>query len=429
MSFIRSFSITFASKAFSLILLLICRILTARLLGPSDLGVYGSALNLATILSRWGSMGTVPATQLIISQNPLSKNQILTFILLASWVLGIANILIIYAFQEIIMTWQFPGSLAAFKLFKKLYLFLPVILLSMMLPIYLLGLSQYRNYALTQIIPLCVQVSIILSASEMSENNRIVVVAQLASWLTTVLISIVLIGFRNFHFEFSRSLFIKFTHLSIAMWPLIIIQFGLSRFAILIGSHSLSAVELGQYFLASNLSEAYFFIHASLAPIILNQSGADKPHINFLVRSLRFGNLLLIISLTITILIGRQPFLYFFGDDYAGSWKLFLLLIPNVLFHGMVSVFIHHLLARGKKQIALIFQLTSLVILVLSSFLLCPLYGASGLCVASFISSFCAWLCYLLKIKYDTNRMLSIGALWIPTSEDWNYLKNLRKVI
>lgn len=423
MSFIRSFSITFATKAITLLLLLACRILTARLLGPAELGVFGAALNLTTLISRWGSLGTVPATQVMVAQNLNSKQALLTFTILSSTILGLLNILLVWLFEGQIIHWQFSNSGASSNVFRQLYPFFPIILLSMTLPIYLLGLGQYRKYALTQIIPLSIQAIILLISAKITLD--LIIIAQFVYWLSTVMIGCILIGYRNFNFIFPTALFHKYIHFSVGIWPLIIVQFGIARFTILAGSQFLTPKELGEYLLASNISEAFFFIHTSLTPIILNQTKSGIDQSKFLVRSLRLSNLILIFVCLAVLLIGKLPFLYLFGVDYLKSWNLLLWLLPGVLMHGMVAVFLSQLIASSKKQIAFYIQLTTLMVLIAFSLLLCPVYRAVGLCFAGFLSSFAAWICCIMVRKRNDGDKFEIMSLFIPTAEDWHYLQRL----
>jgi O-antigen/teichoic acid export membrane protein len=130
MSFIRSFSFTFGTKALSLVLLLVMRILMARLLGPAGFGSFGVALNLITILSRWGSVGIAPATQLIIGKHPDLKNSVFTCTLILSLILGLINFLLIHFFADELVTWQLGENPSAQNIFRQIYPFMPVIILS-----------------------------------------------------------------------------------------------------------------------------------------------------------------------------------------------------------------------------------------------------------------------------------------------------------
>ncbi|MCE7041965.1 lipopolysaccharide biosynthesis protein [Dyadobacter sp. CY312] len=422
MNFIRSFSFTFGTKVVSLILVLLSRVVLARLLGPTGLGSFGSALNLTTVISRWGSVGIAPATQFMSGKYQDSKNPILTYTVLLSLILGLGNMLVAHVFAEEIANWQFAESSSAQGIFRQLLPFLPIIILSMALPIMLLGAGRYQAYSLTQIIPLLIQTLILLSAFWQAATMKTVVIAQISYWLSTVIIGFTLTGFPNFQLGFDRGLLHTYINLSLSLWPLVVFQFGMARLPVLIGSQYLDSPRLGHYLLALNIAEAFLIVHGSIAPIVFNQKISKLAGRETLARTIRFSNLLLLSALIMTCLIGKPIFTMLFGYEFIPSWTLLLKLFPWVMVHGMVNIFLNYLIAAERKRLVYFIQFLSFVGLIISGTILCSLYGSDGLCMAALCSSLTAFIfAYVVLINSKTEK-ITIAALFIPVSQDWRYL-------
>jgi len=425
MNFIRSFSLMFGTKVISLILLLLSRVILARLLGPAGLGSFGSALNLTTIISRWGSAGIGPATQFMSGKYRDSKNSILTYAITVSLLLGVANILLIQMWGKEIAAWQFSENPPAQQIFRQLFPFLPIIILSMTLPILLLGAGRFKSYSLTQIIPLLVQTLILLSAFWRKGTIDMVVTAQICYWLSTVLIGFIYIGFQNFDIRLDRALLRTYIKLALSMWPLVIFQFGLTRLPVLIGSQYLEIRDLGHYLLALNLAEAFFLVHTSITPIVFNKTISEKSCPAFLARSIRFSNLILLTAFIITCIIGKPIFTTLFGEDFNLSWALLLRLFPWVLVHGMVSILLNYLIAAGERCFVFCTQSLAFVILIILGTVLSPHYRAAGLCLAGFSSSLTAFILAFLIIRFSMNKELRLMALFLPIRQDWKDLYSM----
>jgi len=415
----------FGTKVISLILLLLSRVILARLLGPAGLGSFGSALNLTTIISRWGSAGIGPATQFMSGKYPDSKNTILTYATLFSLILGLVNIALVYAFGQKIAAWQFTENPSAEQIFNQLFPFLPIIILSMTLPVFLLGTGRYQFYSQTQIIPLLIQTIILSSAFWRKATMETVVIAQVFYWLSTVIIGFIYIGFQNFDIRLDRALFHTYIKLALSMWPLVIFQFGLARLPVLIGSQYLGSKDLGYYLLALNIAESFFLVHTSITPIVFNHTINKQSDPAFLAKSIRFSNLLLLSAFTITCLIGKPIFTTLFGEDFNLSWALLLRLFPWVLVHGMVSILLNYLIAAGERCFVFCTQSLAFVILIILGTVLSPHYRAAGLCLAGFSSSLTAFILAFLIIRFSMNKELRLMALFLPIRQDWKDLYSM----
>ncbi|WP_221394521.1 oligosaccharide flippase family protein [Dyadobacter sp. NIV53] len=412
MKFITSFYYSLGTKIVSLLILLISRILTARILGPADLGSVGNALNFASIISRWGSLGIAPAIQFTNSKFPQQKNTLFIYAILSSVLIGIINLIFLLYFQNEILDWQFKSDTNAQLVYLRFFPFLPLIMLSMTLPILLLGSGKIKEYSFTQILPLFLQTVIIAALYFSPKSLDLIIWAQVIYWISTIVTALIFISFKNFRYRFDKDLLIIFVRYSLNAWPQVILQFGIARFAVLIGSQYLSNKDLGYYILASNLSESFLVINTSLTPLIFNKIASQGSNTRLLSISLRFTVILLFPILFITLLFGKPVFIYFFGIEFGKTWDLLLLLLISVLFHSLGRICSNYLAASGKNMIVSGIQLLQLALLAIVCSFACPSFGVSGLSYASICASATGFiLCLLMILKVRERKFRNLFSL------------------
>ena len=425
MKFIKILSLSFGTKILSLAILLISRILTARILSPADFGSVGNALNLITIITRWSSLGSGPATQFIASKYSSQRNSLLIYAIIFSVFTGITALLIFYYFKAEISSSQFKNDQSG-AAFLRFIPWLPVINLSMTLPILLLGLGRFKEYSFTQVLPLLFQVVVILLAYNRQNAFNFIVWAQVISWISTVAITLVFIDYKNFSFEFDGKLFEIYCKYALKAWPQVVLQFGISRFAVLIGSYFLSVQDLGYFILATNLTESFLILSTSLTPLVFNRIASRGPDFSFLGKSLRFTGLSFILICPIVTCFGKPIFLLFFGVPYDPSWNLFLLLLISTMFNALNRICMNYIAAMGKNMILSGIQLTQLILLFLGGFWACSVFGITGLCYASTTASVTGFLCYIFIIKKMEEKQISdLFSLFLFERKDIDMLRRI----
>ena len=425
MKFIKILSLSFGVKILSLAILLISRILTAKILSPADFGSVGNALNLITIISRWGSLGSGPATQFAASKYSSKKNSLLIYAIIFSVFTGITALLIFYYFEAEISSSQFKNDQSS-TAFLRFIPWLPVINLSMTLPLLLMGLGRFKEYFFTQVLPLLFQVVVISLAYNRQNAFELIIWAQVISWFSTVAITLVFIDYKNFGFEFDGKLFEIYSKYALKAWPQVILQFGISRFAVLIGSYFLSSQNLGYFILASNLAESFLILSTSLTPLIFNRIASGGPDFSFLGKSLRFSGLSFILVWPIVTCLGKPVFLLIFGLAYDPSWNLFLLLLISTMFHALNRICMNYIAAMGKNTILSGIQLAQLVLLFLGGFWACSVFGITGLCYASTTVSVAGFLSYIFIIKKMEEKQISdLFSLFLFNRKDINMFRRI----
>lgn len=418
MRFVRSLFKILGVKVFSLVILFVYRILAARILGPSDLGSVGAALNLTTIISKWGSLGIAPATQFVSSKFPVRSGLIAVYVFTASVIVGLIDWGLLIFYQNEILDWQFkadPNGRIFFTAFANM---LPAIVLSMTLPILLLGSNRLKEYSITQLLPLILQS--LFTGVYFYQNNTIhtIVWSQAIYWISTVLVALAFMDFRSLQFQLDRNLLSVFAKYSLKSWPQVLLQFGISRFAILIGSQNLDSKSLGYYLLASNLSEAFLVLNSAITPLVFNRISAEGPDSKLLVRSLKFSTFSLLIAFMVTIAIGKPIFILFFGATFEPSWNLFLLLLVSVLFHGIVRIYLSYIAALGKNMVVSGIQLTELLLLLTIAGYACKAFGSAGLCYSGICASLIAVILCIIYVQKTDKESPGFFSLFRIDKED-----------
>ena len=226
--------------------------------------------------------------------------------------------------------------------------------------------------------------------------------AQIIYWLSTVFIAFFLIGFKNFCLKADKGLLLIFVKYALKSWPQVILQFGITRFAVLIGSQYLSSKNLGYYILASNLSESFLVINTSITPLLFNRISAQGSNIKLLGTSLHLSIISFLAVLLITAVFGKPIFIFFFSSEFDQTWNLLLLLLLSILFHSLARICINYIAALGKNTIISMIQLFQLTVLFVVCTLSCPAFGVFGLCWASIAASLAGFvLCIISVQKYE----------------------------
>jgi O-antigen/teichoic acid export membrane protein len=422
MNFLKSFSFTFLTKAFSIVVLLLCRILLARLLGPSELGSFGNALNLTTLFARWSSLGTVPATQFVAAKHAGYRYEILTITMVLSVILGISGLLFFYLLPTHIVIWQFGHDTFGKEIFEQLIPFLPIVILSMTLPINLLGQGDYKAYSTSQIVPLIIQTSLLGFAFMSTNPVQIVIAGQITYWILMAVISLLKNRVRSFHLSVNSKIATDYVRMALKMFPLVILQYTLARFPILAGSRYLSTKELGYFILASNLSEAFLILYTAITPIIFNRTLKSRSCPIFLIKVICYSGALMLIILILVLTSGGFVFLYLFGERYLPSWRLLQLLSPTILLHGIFTLSVNHFVAIEKTPTVICTYLAGILTLAISCILFCPAYGVIGLCYSSILSALATALICIFLVRKESNTTLN--TLLLSAKEDWHKLIN-----
>ena len=430
MKMIHSFFYSVGTKLISLVIILIARILTARILGPSDLGSLGNALNFTTVVSRWGSLGIAPAIQFTSSKYPDNRTTLLVYAVAVSIVVGLLNLLLLIYFNSEIIDWQFSTDSNGRFAYSKFLPCIPLVTLSMSLPIFLLGSGQIRKYSLTQVLPLLFQTFIIASALSEKESLKTVIIAQVANWVFTIIIALVAIDYKSCKFKFDGDLLYSFIKYAFSAWPQIILQFGISRFAVLIGSQYLSPKDLGYYILASNVSESLLLITTSVSPLIFNRIASQGTNIELLEQTIRVTNTLMLIAMLIIIFFGKSLFIFFFGVEFDQSWKLLLLLIWAVLFQGIIRICVNYIAASGKNVAVSGILLAQMTVLFVSGVIACPKFGTAGLCYATITASIVGFIASISRLQKSDSEpgLKTFNVLLVGESDLLGIYQSLRKI-
>jgi O-antigen/teichoic acid export membrane protein len=194
----------------------------------------------------------------------------------------------------------------------------------------------------------------------------------------------------------------------------------------------IALVGVGVYSIAVAISEKLFMIPGALATVLFPKISSIKSSEanEFTPKVVRHTFFIMIVSsLVMAALV--SPFInIFFGSDFLGAVKPFLILLPGIIAFGIGGVMAADLSGRGKPEFAVYSSFTCLVINVILNIILIPLYGISGAAIASAIGYWADTLVIIIAFRNISKKPLS-EFLLIKKQDFKDYIrvfKNFREV-
>ena len=410
----------------STVVLGIYRVLLARFIGPELLGIFSSTLNFTTVSSRWLSLGISPSIQYYANKN-IDKNKLFSYSLFFSVGLSLiflsATQLFIRYFSK---QFEYPES---FNHIINIYSYCGIfIYLSLIFPIFILGNKQYYFYQQTQVIPILALICSFFVFVNFNDVLFAAVYSQIVYWITASFISCY--RFRGYKLSFTISdvLFRKVIKYGIHAWPIVFLQFGISRITIFIAMMFISASEIGYFTLAANVSEILSSILKSINPIIFNKASDDSLGITKLLFAMKMSFYVNLCIGSIFILFGKYFFIKMFSNSFASSWDIMPYVLISVLLNETIHLCSNYFAGRNKLKYTIFIQSNNLIFLVISLVILTPVFKLDGVVIAFFLASFYSFCItvWLIK-KHDCD--ISIYTILVLSQDDFMQLNKIRSYI
>jgi O-antigen/teichoic acid export membrane protein len=376
------------NKFLSYILRGLSLIVAARILGPSNYGIFSSVFSFCNIFRFFSDFGLTTT----ITKNVSEFREKRTLIFLNSFILflliSILSFLIAYFLFDLFL----KPSLKS--LFFVIFFGLILDLLREIASSFLIGLEKME---IPSILKILINLFSFLGVFfYLRKNPTPISLGYIYFWIF-LLGAIVILFFVFKHFnklnlkdEVKISLKI-ISYLFKDAWI-----FGLGNvlffininLTILILSKIFDPKLVGIYSAALRFYEALTVIPISFTAAILPTMIRKKEKIGiFLEKILRIFHLIFWPLLFGSFLVGKDLIILLFGNDYQQSFYPFLILMLGFLFNSYISLFITALTAIGKRKEMLIFDFLSIFIVIILSLILIPkfsIYGASFVHLLSF---------------------------------------------
>ncbi|UDL03849.1 oligosaccharide flippase family protein [Marinobacter sp. CA1] len=179
----------------------------------------------------------------------------------------------------------------------------------------------------------------------------------------------------------------------------------------------LGALEAGLYVVAVQIGERLWMISQSsgtiLLPTLSSLDEFEKGRRDITVTVSCWVFVLTLLCAVALIALGYPFITLVFGEEYAVSYLILLLLIPGIIFGAPSRVIANDIASRGKPEYNLYVSLAALVMNVLGNVMLIPELGVHGAAIAtSFTYSVTFIMRYFLYCRFEK---VSVLRLLVPS--------------
>ncbi len=383
MTFARGASWLSGTQVLNLLIMLISRIVLARVLGAQALGAFSAATNAMSVSSRVLSLGTASATQVMASRRGLERGSVVgTSLVLAGGVSLLASAVLLSTlsyFQQ----WFFSGHPEGMSAMVVMAWYVPVIVLSMNLGVMLIPFGNVRSYALLQIVGGGAFVVPCLILLQFYPPIQAAVISQVIVW------SLVLVGTVYFlrdqlkGLRFDSGLAREMVSFGLRSWPNVCLNIGIASFATLFGARYLSPVELSLFVLGMNIVEGLFTPYGAMGQLMLTKVARDQEAgIEKTAIFLRLSVVAFLGMATVFGAVGFWAVPLVFGGEFAPAYAISMALFVTGASHALLKIMANVFSGLGHPQrttLALAVELTAFFIALpyLASLGVWGLVGAS----------------------------------------------------
>ncbi|MFH0223753.1 lipopolysaccharide biosynthesis protein [Vibrio furnissii] len=362
-------------------------VILARGLGADVRGHFAIILLLPNLLVSLCEGGMRQATTYLIGKARYPTNQIVTalrvFILFTS-VIGMA---IVYYCQTMIVSFEVSKGV--------------LLLSSLLLPIslwisanrgILLGYEKTDKFSKTLWWPRLIYLLVISALYYVDKLNLFSVILSYIMMFTINLLQTIfyIIPLNQGVFSFKKNVLVDMLKLGFIYCISLFFIDANYKIGMLISQHTLSPNELGNYAVTIQFVELLWQVPAAIAIVLFSKSSNTKNYdINWFKMIQKTCRIQISISVIVSILISicsSWLFPLILGSSYQLVGKMFVFLIPGIVFMSMFKILNVDLAGQGKPYISLKFMPFILGITGLLAYFLSISYGYIGLCVSVTIS-------------------------------------------
>ncbi|MCC7134202.1 MAG: oligosaccharide flippase family protein [Gemmatimonadales bacterium] len=387
MRFLPSLVALISWRAVGAVVVILERIVLAAVLGPSQLGAFGLATGTVSILSRWLSFGAGPAAQFVGGRGQAPERSARSVLALAVGIGSVAGA-VSWLALPVLDRLVFSGQPAGFEIFRRLQPWLPVVVVGMAMSLFLLGRGRLRVYGLLQVLPEAGFLAVLLVGWAIGLGVAGAVIGQVVAW-ATLLIGALVGGWTLWgRGAVDARIVREVAAYGVRSWPLVMLQFGIARIALLVGARFVSAEALGYYVLASGLADALTIIPSLAAQLVFNATSGARDGVRDLAfRVIRLSTWGLLVGGVVIAVVGKPFFILAFGSRFEPAWALMVILLGTTVTRGVLSLQLAFLSGRGRPGKSNYSQVTELVLLLVLVPIAAGRFGATGMAAAAVAAS------------------------------------------
>jgi O-antigen/teichoic acid export membrane protein len=377
-----------ATQLLTLPLTLLAGILIARYLGPEGKGALAIMVLVATILKLISGLGIEFSNVFFLGKDKKLLNQIVTNNIIIWLLAAVSCVTIVFVAQEYVLKYLLPGFNRTL-FYIALFIFPAFLWLSFSRAIFQ-GLESFKIYNFLKVSePITKVIAVIVLVVLLRFGLRGGAIAMLLSYLLPAVLSVlILTKYAQPGFPINTRLCNRSIKYGLKGQIGIFFQFFNYRIDMFLVLFYLGAKSVGIYVVSVAIAELLWHIPNSVSTTLFPRiSAQDKDSANEFTCRVSRGSIavMLVVAVVLAIVsIVLIPAIY--GRRFSASVTPLHILLPGVIFFGLVKILTSYMHGRGKPQYGSIVTVCSLFLTLTFDFLLIPSMKVQGAALATTIA-------------------------------------------
>jgi O-antigen/teichoic acid export membrane protein len=408
----RNSVITFTSNVLTFILGLGASIIIARVLGPTNKGIYALIVLMPSILLKFGTLGIEASNVYFSGNRKYTISSIGSNSLYYGVSLGLVLIFIFWIVSKTIIYQNFISS----KNLNTSYIWLlmltlPFSLTSGFFNSILIGREKVIQFNGLRILGIGLQVIflfILLILLDLGVFGAILVSIVICP-INLVLMIALVNKIEKVKYSFNSRLLSDSLKYGTKAYFGNLAQFLNYRLDIFLVAYFLTTTDVGYYALAVGIAEKLWILPGSIATILFPRvSSIQIQDANNLTPRVSRHTLFITLLLALVLLLVSKPVIrIMYGFAYFPSVRPLMLLLPGIVALSVSKIFTADLAGRGRPEFGTLAAFISLAINIPLNIWLIPKWGIAGAAFASTIAYSLATLIALIAyLKISGNSLL-----------------------
>ncbi|GEM_PF-3657565 len=399
----------------------------ARQLGPEQRGLYGLVFMAVHLLFTFGHLGLGSAVAYFTGKKSYKKNEILTFVIVSSFVLGIALATIfffVYPYIKGIWT-DIPRSAMLIGLVALPFLFFQNFIFR-----FLLGMLRVRQSNITNLLRSAFYIVLVALLIWFYRGGlREAVLCFTLSLLLSGVLGFVLFTRDIRPLGTLNTVMLKpFFQYGIKIYCIVVINYLNYRIDILLIKYYMTASDVSYYQIAANLAQRFWYIPDALStllfPTLLAMSNENRSS-RFTAKICR-NNFFLMILLSIAVLIIAKPVIVFlYGSEYSPVSKALFSILWGITIFPFYKFLSVDFAAKKQLGIGILASSIGVAVNVAANIFMIPRYGIIGAGLATSLSY--SVLSIVLIVFFTRQNRIGLRELLIVNGEDFRSYGNALK--
>lgn len=394
----KSTSMYVSAQLASTIISFLVLILAARVLGPSDFGIFVIAIAFETLLGFGGNLSFGSALRRMLPINMKNKKMLRSLLCNAYFVgsvTGLTITIIAFAFSSTIAIAVYHNAQLALPLRIASIMILLTVLFNVGLSS-LVGLGKIKYAAISDLFYSSAQLAAVALLLYAGYGISGAVAGMLMGFLAGVAVEALFLrrAIGSIASKISKKVIKQILSFSLPVFASDISTMGLTNFAVLLLGVFVTTSIVGNYGAAFKLGTAFQVVTDSTAFILLSAFsmalGRTKlsAHMKGIYADSVYYAFLFVLPMLAYLVSSARPFTYlFFSNEYALTPSYFIVIAIGITIDALEAYAGNLMLAYGRTGMYMRYQLAAIAISLALMLILTPYFGVIGVLIPLFVVS------------------------------------------